>query len=154
LKAERPDLDARMLRLEAVRRMIGEMIDDVMAQTRRNVDDFKVETAQDVRDLGRPLVSFSAETAEDLSRLRQFLHQRMYRHYRVNRTRSQARRILAEMFSLFMAEPGVMPPEWSERAEGRDLASRARLVCDYIAGMTDRFAIEEHRKLFNLDVWS
>ena len=154
LKTERPDLDDRMLRLEAVRRMIGEMVDDVMAQTRRNVDAFKIETAQDVRDLGRPLVSFSPETAEDLSRLRQFLHQRMYRHYRVNRTRSQARRILAEMFALFMAEPGVMPPEWSERAEGRDLAARARLVCDYIAGMTDRFAIEEHRKLFNLDVWS
>jgi dGTPase len=58
------------------------------------------------------------------------------------------------MFALFMAEPGVMPTEWSDRAEGRDPFARARLVCDYIAGMTDRFAIEEHRKLFNLDVWN
>ena len=91
--------------------------------------------------------------AEDLGRLRLFLHQRMYRHYRVNRTRSQARRILAELFDLFAAEPEVLPTEWFERARERDDAGRARVVCDYIAGMTDRFAIEEHRKLFNLDVW-
>jgi dGTPase len=154
LKVERPDLDARMLRLEAVRRMIGVMVEDVLEQTARNVAELKVKTAQDVRELGRPLVSFSADTAEDLSRLRLFLQHKMYRHYRVNRTRSQARRILAEMFALFMAEPGVMPTEWGERVEGRDQAGRARVVCDYIAGMTDRFAIEEHRKLFNLDIWN
>ena len=154
LKAERPDLDDRMLRMEAVRRMIGVMVDDVLAQTARNVAESGVETAEDVRLLGRALVSFSPDTAEDLARLRQFLHQRMYRHFRVNRTRSQARRILKEMFALFMAEPNVMPTEWCERVEGCDDSGRARLVCDYIAGMTDRFAIEEHRKLFNLDIWT
>jgi dGTPase len=154
LKAERPELDDRMLRLEAVRRMIGVMVDDVLEQTLRNVNTCGVKTPSDVRELGRPLVSFSPETAEDLARLRAFLHQRMYRHYRVNRTRSQARRILAEMFRLFLAEPEVMPTEWFERTEGRDDMGCARLACDYIAGMTDRFAIEEHRKLFNLDVWA
>jgi dGTPase len=91
--------------------------------------------------------------AEDLSVLRTFLMERMYRHWKVNRTRSQARRILAEMFQLFMHEPDVLPNEWFERARMRDEAGRARVVCDYIAGMTDRFAIEEHRKLFHLDVW-
>jgi dGTPase len=154
LKLERPSLDDRMLRLEAVRRMIGAMVEDVLDQTKRNVVEYGIKQGGDVRALGHPLVTFSSETAEDLSRLRLFLHQRMYRHFRVNRTRSQARRILSEMFALFMAEPGVMPTEWSDRVEGRDQAGRARLVCDYIAGMTDRFAIEEHRKLFNLDVWN
>jgi dGTPase len=77
----------------------------------------------------------------------------MYRHWKVNRSRSQARRILAEMFRLFMAEPEVLPTEWRQRAEPRSEAGRARVVCDYIAGMTDRFAIEEHRKLFHLDAW-
>ena len=91
---------------------------------------------------------------EDLSELRFFLMERMYRHWRVNRTRSQARRMLAEMFQLFMSEPDVLPTEWYARAQGRDEAGRARVVCDYIAGMTDRFAIEEHRRLFHLDVWS
>ena len=75
---------------------------------------------------------------------------RMYRHWRVNRTRSQARRMLAEMFQLFMAEPDVLPSEWYARSLSRDEAGRARLVCDYIAGMTDRFAMDEHRRLFDL----
>jgi dGTPase len=100
------------------------------------------------------LVAFSRDMAEDLSALRKFLMERMYRHWKVNRTRSQARRILAEMFQLFMAEPDVLPTEWFVRAQMRDETGRARVVCDYIAGMTDRFAIEEHRKLFHLDVWN
>jgi dGTPase len=109
-----------------------------------------------VRGLGGALVAFSPAMNEDLSRLRAFLYERMYRHWRVNRTRSQARRILAEMFQLFLAEPDVMPHEWGVRAlAAGDLAAgdagRARVICDYIAGMTDRFAIEEHRKLFQLD---
>jgi len=154
LAAERPGLEERYLRLEGVRRMIGMMINDVMAQTRRNVEAGKVTSAEDVRTLGRTLVTFSDDMAEDLARLRQFLHQKMYRHYRVNRSRSQARRILADMFRLFTAEPDVLPTIWFDRLHELDEAGRARVVCDYIAGMTDRFAIEEHKRLFNLEVWN
>jgi dGTPase len=152
--ADFPDCDAGIIRLEAVRRMIGAMVDDVLAETGRRVVAGKVASAEDVRNLGHALISFSRDMAEDLSALRLFLMERMYRHWKVNRTRSQARRILAEMFQLFMAEPEVMPTEWFQRARARDEAGRARVVCDYIAGMTDRFAIEEHRKLFHLEVWS
>ena len=105
-----------------------------------------------MRALGRQLVRFSPAMASDLAELRAFLHARMYRHYRVNRTRSQARRILAQLFHLFMTEPDVLPTDRFAASEGRDEAGRARIVCDYIAGMTDRFAIEEHRKLFSLDL--
>ena len=90
---------------------------------------------------------------ENLARLRAFLHERMYRHWRVMRTRSQARRILAQMFELFVAEPELLPPEWQTRLGGLAETQRARLICDYIAGMTDWFAIEEHKRLFQLDVW-
>ena len=152
--ADFPDCDAGIIRLEAVRRMIGAMVDDVLAETRRRVAADGVGSPEDVRMLGHALISFSRDMVEDLSALRRFLMERMYRHWKVNRTRSQARRILAEMFQLFMAEPEVMPSEWFQRAQGRDGAGRARVVCDYIAGMTDRFAIEEHRKLFHLDMWS
>jgi len=148
-----PGLDDRMLRLEAVRRMIGAMVDDVLAETRLRAAETGVASADAVRHLDRPLVSFSLGMAEDLARLRAFLHQRMYRHYRVNRTRSQARRILAELFRLFMDEPETLPPEWSGEGEGRSPAAHARKVCDYIAGMTDRFAIDEHRKLFSMEFW-
>jgi len=149
-----PDCDLSIIRMEAVRRMIGAMVDDVLAETRRRAEAGKVQSPEDVRNLGHALVAFTREMVEDLGALRAFLMERMYRHWRVNRTRSQARRMLAEMFQLFLAEPDVMPAEWGERASAREEAGRARVVCDYIAGMTDRFAIEEHRKLFHLDVWS
>jgi dGTPase len=151
-RAAYPDCEPGILRLEAVRRMIGAMVDDVLAETRRRAEAGKVGSPEDVRTLGHALVAFSRDMAEDLSALRLFLMERMYRHWKVNRTRSQARRILAEMFQLFLAEPDVLPTEWFARVEGRDEAGRARVVCDYIAGMTDRYAIEEHRKLFHLDV--
>jgi dGTPase len=149
-----PGLDPRLLRLEAVRRMIGAMVGDVMTETRRRADAGQVRSAEAVRALGHALVAFSPDMAEDLSRLRAFLAERMYRHYRVNRTRSQARRVLREMFHLFLAEPDVLPPLWQasvSAAQGEN--AKAQVVCDYIAGMTDRYAIEEHRKLFHLDLW-
>jgi dGTPase len=152
-KADYPDIDARLTRLEAVRRMIGSMVGDVLAQTAERVAAGASSSAEDVRAAGRATVDFSRPMLEDLSRLRAFLYERMYRHWKVNRTRSQARRILAEMFALFMAEPDVLPSEWYARVADLDEPARARVVCDYIAGMTDRFAIEEHRKLFQLDVW-
>jgi dGTPase len=150
-----PGLDTRLLRLEAVRRMIGAMVDDVMIETRRRAADTGVRSADEVRALSHALVAFSPVMADDLAHLREFLMERMYRHYRVNRTRSQARRILREMFQLFLVEPDVLPPLWAGRVHAAaDNQDRAQVVCDYIAGMTDRYAIEEHRKLFHLDIWS
>ncbi len=154
VKSERPDLDPRLTHLEAIRRMIGAMIDDVMGETLQRAAATGVQSADDVRALDHALVAFSPDMAEDLARLRSFLYERMYRHWRVNRTRSQARRILGEMFALFLKEPEVLPTYWFAKSQNRDEAGRARVVCDYIAGMTDRFAIEEHRKLFHLDVWN
>ena len=151
---EFPDIDPGIQRLEAVRRMIGAMVDDVIAETGRRAQAGNVASPEDVRMLGHALVAFSRDMIEDLAQLRAFLMERMYRHWRVNRTRSQARRILAEMFQLFLAEPDVLPTEWFARSQNRDEAGQARVVCDYIAGMTDRFAIEEHRRLFHLDAWN
>jgi dGTPase len=147
-----PDIDERMVRIEAVRRMIGVMVDDVLAETESRIEAANVRSTEDVRMADRMLVAFSQDMLADLGVLRKFLFERMYRHYRVNRTRSQARRVLGEMFELFMAEPETLPPEWSGKAGVGDQAKRARAVCDYIAGMTDRYAIEEHRKLFSLDL--
>jgi dGTPase len=113
-----------------------------------------VQTTDDVRALDRALVAFSPDMAEDLARLREFLMERMYRYYRVNRTRSHARRVLRELFQLFLAEPDILPPEWAAWLHAADGdQARAQVVCDYVAGMTDRFAIEEHRKLFHTDLW-
>ena len=149
-----PSIEPRLLRLEAVRRMIGAMVADVMVETRRRAKAEGVVSPDEVRSLNRALVAFSPDMAEDLSALREFLMDRMYRHYRVNRTRSHARRVLRELFQLFLAEPDVLPPEWAARVEQAFTEQgKAREVCDYIAGMTDRFALEEHRKLFHTDLW-
>jgi dGTPase len=153
VRRDYPSLEDGLIRLETVRRMIGVMVEDVMTETLRRARAAGLQAPEDVRALGGPLVAFSPTLAEDLARLRAFLHERMYRHWRVNRSRSQARRILAQMFALFTAEPDVLPAEWYARARDLDTAARARLVCDYIAGMTDRYAIEEHRRLFTLDLW-
>ena len=154
VRQDYPALDDRLIRLEAVRRMIGAMVGDVMTETAKRAAATGVDTPEAVRGLDHALVAFSHDMIEQLSRLRAFLYERMYRHWRVNRTRSQARRILADMFTLFMAEPDVLPTEWYGRLQNLEPAGRARVVCDYIAGMTDRYAIEEHRRLFQLDVWS
>ena len=147
VRADFPRIDDRILRLEAVRRMIGAMVDDVLNQTRLRAAASGVTSADDVRGLGHALVAFSGPMLDELSQLRLFLHERMYRHPHVNRTREHARRVLAELFERFMTEPAAMPVEWTHRAEGGD-TQRARAVCDYIAGMTDRYALEEHGRLF------
>jgi dGTPase len=154
VRRDYPGLEPGLTRLEMVRRMIGVMVNDVLAETRRRAAEAGVNSAEDVRRLGRPLVAFSSDLSEPLARLRGFLHERMYRHWRVNRSRSQARRMLAEMFALFLAEPDVLPVEWYGRLRDRDETGRARVICDYMAGMTDRYAIEEHRRLFHLEPWA
>lgn len=153
VRRDYPKLDDRLTRMEMVRRLIGVMVNDVLAETQKRAEAAQVASPNDVRRLGHALVAFSPAVASDLARLRAFLYERMYHHWKVNRSRSQARRILAEMFQLFLAEPEVLPGEWFARQNGLDEAHRARVVCDYIAGMTDRYAIEEHRRLFQLDAW-
>ncbi len=145
-----PTLNDRMLRLEAVRRMIGIMIADVLAETERRLKEDNIQTPEDVRLAKRQMVQFSRGVYDDLTRLRAFLYQNMYKHFKLNRTRSYAKRTLNEMFHLFIKEPDTLPTEWFQLVCARDTeTARARVICDYIAGMTDAFAIDEHRRLFS-----
>ena len=136
---------------EAVRRLIGVWIDDLTAETSRRAKRLNPKSVEDVRNLKEPLVAFSEKLDAEQKELRRFLMERMYRHYKVNRKRSQAKRILKELFGLFLSEPDTLPPPWNETAQQMTKDARARVVCDYIAGMTDNYAIDEHRRLFNLD---
>jgi dGTPase len=152
VRTDWPDLDDRMLRLEAVRRMIGAMVEDVLAETGARVSMADPQSADAVRGLDRALVAFSADMTEDLAQLRRFLHERMYRHDRVERTRNEAKRLLGELFDVFIKEPSTLPLEWRERQRNVPEGERARVICDYIAGMTDRYAIEEYRRLFHTEI--
>ncbi|MEN0077891.1 MAG: deoxyguanosinetriphosphate triphosphohydrolase [Pseudomonadota bacterium] len=151
VSAAYPGLDLRRISKEAVRRLIGHWIGDLVEETGRRVKAHAPASAADVRMMPVALVAFSVELEAQQAALRAFLHERMYKHYRVNRMRSQAKRILAQLFDLFLDDPGTLPPPWRGLAEQADPTVRARIVCDYVAGMTDTFAIDEHRRLFNLD---
>ncbi len=151
VKKDYPLLDRDRIIGEAIRRLIGIWIDDLTSETSRRAKELKPRSVEDVRGLGMPLVAFSEKLEAEQKELRLFLMERMYRHYKVNRKRSQAKRILKELFWLFLDEPDTLPPPWNHAAMQRTREQRARIVCDYVAGMTDNFAIAEHRRLFNLD---
>ncbi|MAM07780.1 MAG: deoxyguanosinetriphosphate triphosphohydrolase [Hyphomonas sp.] len=152
VKLEYPHLKDRMVSYEAVRRLIGLWINDLTSETERRIKEYAPKSAADVRAMDVPLVAFSEELESRQRALRAFLHERMYKHYTVNRMRSKAKRMLAELFDIFLKEPDTLPSLWRLDAAQADEARRARIVCDYIAGMTDTYAIEEHRRLYHPDV--
>lgn len=145
-----PNLDEFRLSAETVRRLIGVWVDDLVWESSNRIAEANPKSVEDVRAAGKPLVGFSDQMNEHQAVLRRFLMQRMYRHWKVNRSRSHAKRLLRDLFELLLAEPELLPPGWQVGADGPKGQRTARRVCDYIAGMTDDYAIEEHRRLFNL----
>ncbi|MBT6830022.1 MAG: deoxyguanosinetriphosphate triphosphohydrolase, partial [Rhodospirillaceae bacterium] len=106
--------------------------------------------AAEVRALDHPVIAFSEAMAANDRTLKEFLYRRMYRHYKVNRMASKARRVVRELFQLFIVEPECLPDDWRERCNGVRSVETARAVADYIAGMTDRFAFLEYQRLFDV----
>lgn len=145
-----PDLDDSRLIHEAVRRMIGEMVTDVLDETQMRLADAGPDSPDAVRRLGRPVVGFSEDMRNADAALKKFLFDNMYRHYRLNRMTSKARRVVKDLFGLLINEPECLPTEWRARVDGPQTDATAAMLCDYIAGMTDRYAGEEHRRLFDL----
>jgi dGTPase len=141
-----PGLEESRLIHESIRRLIDRMVRDLVDETLRRLAEGGPRSADEIRDLGRPIAAFSDEMRNHDRALKKFLYERMYRHDRVNRMTSNARRVVGELFRLYLAEPDKLPPEWRALTGGGE-AERARLVADYLAGMTDRFALDEHRRL-------
>jgi dGTPase len=147
--ARHPGIEEPRLVHEAIRRLIDRMVGDLVAETGARIAAARIGTAADIRALGRPVASFSEAMRANDRALRAFLIEHMYRHYRVNRMGAKAKRVVKEMFDLFCAEPDCLPTEWQGETRGASTAGTARVVADYIAGMTDRFALDEHRRLFD-----
>jgi len=146
-----PEMDAALAVHETVRRMINFLIVDVVEETTRRIREAGVESLDDVRRAGRALVGFSREVRRMNAELKRFLYRRMYRHYRVVRMAGKAQRVVRELFSAYMDDPGMLPPGVAARVGvGGDDALRARAIADYIAGMTDRYALDEYRRLFDV----
>lgn len=144
-----PDADTSRQIHEAVRRMIGAMVSDLIQETEQRLKAAAPESAAEVRHFTRPIAGFSEEMRENDAALKKFLFENMYRHYKLNRMTSKARRVVKDLFNLLVNEPECLPTEWRNNAAEPGSQGTAELVADYIAGMTDRHALDEHRQLFD-----
>ena len=138
--------DARLARHDVVRGIIDRCVTDLIATTRRELEESAAGSVEDVRRAGRRLVVYSPAMARRVRELKEFLFHNMYRHWRVVRMNDKAGRILRDLFESYAAEPRQLPPHYQDQIQ-RDGVHR--VVCDYISGMTDRFAVDEHQKLFD-----
>ncbi|MGO8753985.1 MAG: deoxyguanosinetriphosphate triphosphohydrolase [Gallionellaceae bacterium] len=141
-----PDLDDRRLIHETVRRMINTLVTGLIHETEKNIKLHAISNLNDVRK-SPPVAAFSAEMHEENRELKIFLRTHLYRHYRVMRMSAKAHRIISNLFKAFMEDSRLLPPQYQRQAED----DRARAVSDYIAGMTDRYAIREHKRLFAIE---
>jgi len=143
-----PGLSGRRAIYETLRRLITALADDLIATSGSRIADAAPKNIEDVRK-APPLIRFSDGMRKDATELKRFLHANLYRHYKVNRMRVKASRIVRELFDAFMNDPVLLPPDYQDKPG--DVHKQARKIADYIAGMTDRYAIREHRRLFSLD---
>lgn len=146
IRSRWPDAPLRAVRRPILDGLASRLIEDVEACTRKRLAAAKVATVDDVRRASQPLVAFSDRTAKRLAELQDLLRRRVYRHHRVVRMDSKARRLVRELFEAYRGEPVLMPPRFAERI---DEQGRERVICDYIAGMTDRFCRQECARLFD-----
>ncbi|HKJ71241.1 MAG TPA: deoxyguanosinetriphosphate triphosphohydrolase [Gammaproteobacteria bacterium] len=138
---------------ETIRRLIDRQVADLVTTTRANLERAGCASPDDVRAAGEPLVAFSPEMAGANRELKRFLHRELYRHYRVMRMAVKGGKVIEDLFGAFLEDPVILPTDFRHRAQRQEAergrAGRAVVVADYIAGMTDRFAIGEHERIFN-----
>ena len=133
--------------------MINTLITDLIKTSSVLIQECAPTSVDDVRNMAK-MIAFSDQQFQEAKVLKQFLHHQLYRHYQVNRMMSKARRIITELFNALMQEPNLLPPDYQiifVSNEQQKQSQQARKIADYIAGMTDRYAIREHRRLFSID---
>ena len=146
------DVPPPRLRHETIRRVIHALITDLVAETGRRLAKLAPGSPDAIRRAKAPVVAFSPPVAEANQAIKDFLRSRMYRHWRVNRMTAKARRLTEELFRLLHADPTLLPDDWRARAGEPGTQRAAMIVGDYVAGMTDRYAMDEHRRLTDLAV--
>jgi dGTPase len=144
-----PGLDDVRRGAELVRELISYLIGAVMSESQQRLKAAQPQSAHDVRNLDRPMVAFPAGVAEVEAGIKAFLYQHMYRHKRVMQVMGEAEGIVSDLFARYQKSPEDLPPEWLEGAAGETEAERIRRIGNFIAGMTDRFALTEHQRLFD-----
>ncbi|MEG0947386.1 MAG: deoxyguanosinetriphosphate triphosphohydrolase [Comamonas sp.] len=142
-----PEADRRLL-YETIRRMLSAQVYDVIEMTRQRIEQAGVQSANEVRACGQRLVSFSPDMQAQSQALKHFLFHQLYRHAQVMQTMDAARQVVRELFSAYLLQPSMMKPRYALRAQQADsAAAQARVVADFVAGMTDRYAAKEHERI-------
>jgi dGTPase len=147
-----PDMDDSLLRSGIVRYVIGAMVEDVIDETQRRLNALQPRSVADVRGAGKAMVAFSPDMHGQVEELRAFLWEKMYRHEHVVEMREKVSKIISDLYGLYMDKPNTLPLDWQAQLpkDRENRRASARVVADYIAGMTDRFAIREHERLFDV----
>jgi dGTPase len=150
VKKAYPDLDESRIIHVSVRRMIGEMVIDLLDETKTRLKDLNPKSPDDIRNGDTPIAGFSEIMRANDAALKKFLFENMYRHYKLNRMTSKAKRVVKELFKLLIREPECLPAELQAKCKKNNSTDTARVVADYIAGMTDRYALDEYQNLFDV----
>jgi len=142
-----PDLkDPQKKKYYAISHLIGFLILDLVDETKKNISRLRIQTHKDVHNVKERLVAFSFETARKNQQLKDFLTENLYNHYRVKRMSSKAKMVITRLFKAYNENPMILPKKYQDKMESE---SQERIICDYIAGMTDRYALDEYKKLFD-----
>lgn len=145
-REENPEESSKIHIRRAIRRIINALVTDLLDETTRRLESAEIRSVDDVQQHSGRLVGFTSEVNEQKATLKRFLFENMYRHYRVVRMAEKAKRVIRDLFTGYVANPLQLPPHVRVRIDNDGLE---RVVCDYIAGMTDRFALKEHKRLFD-----
>ncbi|MEK6590622.1 MAG: deoxyguanosinetriphosphate triphosphohydrolase [Nitrospinota bacterium] len=140
------NFNSNIFKYQTIRGIINQQVTDLVEQTRKNIDEYGIRSVDDVRNFGEKIASFSSEMRLMDRELKDFLKKNMYNHYRVIRMEDKAGRFIRELFTAYFKREGLLPPNVQKDLK---IVEKERLICDYIAGMTDRYALQEYKKLFD-----
>lgn len=146
VRAEYPNIAERRVQKEIVRRIIGCMVDDLVTQSQKNIDEASPKSVDEVRALSKPLVSFSEDMLQQVRGLKSYLMDNLYRHYKVLRVTNKSAKLIKDLFDVFYAHPELLPPAYQKKVKEQ---GAPRVIADYIAGMTDRYAQLEYSRVLD-----
>jgi dGTPase len=149
VKSNFRSIEKHRFRHEMLSVIYGIITSDLIRQTKQNLQEYKITTSDEIRNLGKPTADFSTDAAKDLAELKAFLHEKMYSHYLINRMKSKAHKIVSSLFNFYMENPDCLTQYWQRKINDKTGKERAEIICDFIAGMTDRFAIKEYKSIFH-----
>jgi dGTPase len=145
VRSRYPSIDDKRLVYQTISTLIGMQIGDLYATTIANIERLKIRSVEDLRLINQPVVYFSDDITMQNMELKEFLFTRLYRHHRVEKMRVKSELFITRLFEAYLDHPSLLPPKYQARF---DVSGVQRVICDYIAGMTDRFALDEYRRLF------